>query len=135
MKGCDFTMQKSNIMLLRERMQGNYADYRRQMLELCGECIFEFAAEIAAVREAYNYIMTYEWTQDELAHLLLKFDNPLRIVVDEWRGYQQANNPGFESFAFEFTMDFLSDDIIILSDEVLDYVEEAAGRGPYSEME
>jgi len=135
MKGCDFTMQKSNIMLLRERMQGNYADYRRQMLELCGECIFEFAAEIAAVREAYNYIMTYEWTQDELAHLLLKFDNPLRIVVDEWRGYQQANNPGFESFAFEFTMDFLTDDIIILSDEVLDYVEEAAGRGPYSEME
>ena len=128
-------MQKSNITLLRERIQCNYADYRRQMLELCGECVFEFAAEIAAVREAYNYMMAYDWTQDELAHLLLKFDNPLRIVVDEWRGYQQANNPGFEAFAFEFTMDFLTDDIIILSDEVLDYLEDAADRGPNSEME
>jgi len=129
-------MKKSNIMLLRERIRNNYVDYKRQMLELCGECAFEFAAEIAAVREVYNYVITYEWTQDEHAHLLLKFDNPLKIIVDEYRGYQQANNPGFESFAFEFTMDFLSDDIIVLSDEVLDYVDgngDTADRGPDSE--
>ena len=113
-------MENTTIIQLRKRIEHNYADYRRQMLELCGECIFEFAAEISAVREAYNYIMAYEWTSEEIAALLLKFDNPLRIIVDEWRGYMKENSPGFESFAFEFTMDFLSDDIIILTYEIAD---------------
>ena len=113
-------MENANTIQLRKRIEYNYAEYRRQMLELCGECIFEFAAEIAAVREVYNYIMHYEWTSEEIAALLLKFDNPLRIIVDEWRGYMKDNSPGVESFSFEFTMDFLSDDIIILTREIVD---------------
>ena len=129
MEGRILILENTTIKQLRQRVEFNYSEYRRQMLALCGECIFEFAAEIAAVREVYSYVMAYEWTSDEIAHLLLKFDNPLRIIVDEWRGYQQDNNAGFESFAFEFTMDFLSDDIIVLSTAMLDYID----GGPDSE--
>ena len=103
-------MENTNIIQLRRRFEQNYSDYRRQMLQMCGECVFESAAEIAAVRQAHSHVMAYDWTSEEIAGLLLKFDNPLRIVVDEWREYQQDNSAGFESFAFEFSMDFLMDD-------------------------
>ena len=129
-------MENTNILQLRRRFEQNYSDYRRQMLQSCGECLFEFAAEIAAVRHVYSHVMAYDWTSEEIAGLLLKYDNPLRIIVDEWRGYQQDNSADFESFAFEFNMDFLMDDgyipgteaaitICELQDELFEMVDEA----------
>ena len=103
-------MENTNILQLRRRFEQNYSDYRRQMLEMCGECVFEFAGEIAAFRHVYSYVMAHDWTSEDVAVLLLKFDNPLRIIVDEWRGYAEDNSASFESFAFEFNMDFLMDD-------------------------
>jgi len=131
----------TNTALLRERIKGNYADYRRIMLELCSDCVFEFAAEIAAAREVYSHAMTYDWTGEEIAAFLLKFDNPLKIIVDEWRGYSLTYNEGFEDFAFEFKRDFLktgeqpcseADDMDDIEDELFDEAPcDAGNRSAY----
>jgi hypothetical protein len=108
MKGHD-KLKKTNMELLRERIERNYSDYRRIMLELCSDCVYEFAPEIAAVNEVYSHVTDYNWTSEEIAGFLLRFDNPMKIIVDEWRGYTHRFSEGFGDFAREFTRDFLGD--------------------------
>jgi hypothetical protein len=120
-------MEKTNMELLRERIERNYTDYRRIMLELCSECAFEFAPEVAAVREVHSHVTAYDWTSEEIAEFLLRFDNPMKVIVDEWLGYTHRFSEGFEDFALEFTRDFLGEGSVYYKsgDDDDDYFDES----------
>ena len=61
---------------LQRRMENNFEDFERNMLDMCKECIFQSAAEIALYREVQSYVSEYDWTSESVAELLLRFETP-----------------------------------------------------------
>ena len=75
-------MQKTNIELLKERIEQNYADFREDTLLLDGEDIYDMADRIAAVEDTYYQLMTYDYVDEDDAEYLLIFHNPLEMIAD-----------------------------------------------------
>ena len=75
-----------------ERVNQNLIDYH-DMLDGFGKReLIEMAGKIAAMREAYDYITTFEHFDDEDVEFLMKFQSPLEIVADGWCEYNMDND-------------------------------------------
>lgn len=94
--------QRTNVMLLNERVERNYTEYRERMLMLCGECVFEFAAEIAAVRKVYKFITENEYINEREAAILLCYGNPLKTLADAWIDYENIDDEEFDDYLSGF---------------------------------
>jgi len=75
-------MKKTNNELLKERIEQNYADFKTETLELDEESIYDMAGRVAAVKDAYEQLATYEYLDEDEAGYLLKFYNPLEMTAD-----------------------------------------------------
>lgn len=66
------------------RLEQNLSDYHKSLMSLDKADLIGKAREIAAMNDAHEYLTEeYEFTAGEVA-FLLKFQNPLQIVADNW---------------------------------------------------
>ena len=94
--------QKSNIALLKNRLHRDYEDYRDEAIEYGGEYAFVLAAEVVAVKEVYNYLTGDNFIDEDDAAFLLKFENPLKALADEWEKHKLIENDDFDEFICGF---------------------------------
>ena len=95
-------IHKSNIAMLKERLRRNYEEYRDEAIDYGGEYVFILADEVVAVKEAYNYLTDDDFIGEGEAAFLLKFENPLRAVADEWETHKLVANDDFCEFIENF---------------------------------
>jgi hypothetical protein len=76
--------QHTQNRLLMERIEQNFEDFKRETEKSSPETIFDIAATIAAVQDAYFYMTTHDWADDYETEYLLSFENPLRLLADAW---------------------------------------------------
>ena len=79
-------MQKTNIELLKGRIEQNYADFRADTLLMDEEDIFDMAAKIAAVEDTYYQMTEHDYIDEDEAAYLLTFHNPLEMIADFLEG-------------------------------------------------
>ena len=89
-------------MLLMERIEQNYEDFKNEALQLDGESIFVLAPIIAAVQTAYFYMTKHNLTDNYTTEYLLKHENPLRLLADKWEDYSMSNNKNFGDMFYDF---------------------------------
>jgi len=83
------------------RVEQNYADYEREILGFGAREVFDTAARIHAVSDAYSYLTVYHNFSEEELRFYLQFQTPLDIVAQAW--HERNIDVGDVSF----TMDFL----------------------------
>jgi len=81
----------SNVTLIQERIERNYRDFKNNILWLDSTAVFDLAPTIAAVSEVYKYTMNGDCLEEESAAYLLQYDNPLKILSDAWKDYNEAD--------------------------------------------
>jgi hypothetical protein len=69
---------------VRQRLDGNFADYKTGFENMTALETFSEAAEIAAVCQSYNYFRNEHDYKTGEAEFLLKFKDPLDLVSDRW---------------------------------------------------
>lgn len=67
---------------LQERIEANYRTYLQQLQNRPASDLIEQAAEIATVKLVYDELMG--GCNPDYADYLLRFDNPLQLVSDQW---------------------------------------------------
>lgn len=75
---------------LQERIEANYQSYNQQLQNRPASELIGQAAEIAAVKQVYEEIM--EGCNPDYAEYLLKFENPLQLVSDQWLEEQNVSH-------------------------------------------
>jgi hypothetical protein len=73
---------KTNIELLKERIEQNYTDFRFETLIKSEEEIYDMAARISAVEDAYYQMTEYGYADEDDAGYLLHFHDPLEMIAD-----------------------------------------------------
>jgi hypothetical protein len=73
---------------LRDRIEANYRSYIQQLQSRPASDLIEQAAEIASVKLVYDELMDCCNPGD--AKYLLRFENPLRLVSDQWLAEQNV---------------------------------------------
>ena len=73
---------------LTERLAENYGDYRATLLLYDRQELIDRAGEIVDTANAYHYLSVRCYTEQELSYLL-QFQNPLEVMVDSLRSYEQ----------------------------------------------
>lgn len=68
---------------LNEKLQCNYADFVRQWLALDPSHLIEKAEEIAATKLVYDELTGGCYGSDQEGYLL-RFENPLEVVRNQW---------------------------------------------------
>jgi hypothetical protein len=81
--------------LLRERIEQNYEDFKEETVKLDGRSVFELAPVISAVNDVYFYMTTHSWADDDEADYLLKSENPLKLIAEEWEVYMEDTRGDF----------------------------------------
>lgn len=74
--------QKKLEKKLKERVEANYRSYLMQMQNKPATEIIEQAAEIAATKLVYDELM--KGCNEDYTEYLLRFENPLELVRDQW---------------------------------------------------
>jgi hypothetical protein len=69
---------------LRDRLEKNYNVYKREMMDLSKDKLFEAAAEIAQIQESYEYFTKEYFFEESEISFLLKFKTPLELISDKW---------------------------------------------------
>ena len=69
---------------LLDRVEKNYADYEREMLAFGAQEIFDMAARVHAVSDAYSYLTVRHNFSEEELRFYLQFQNPLDIAAQAW---------------------------------------------------
>lgn len=69
---------------LLKRLDRNYADYRAKVARMDTTEIFQRAEEIAATKEMYEYLGDRHQFEPEQIDYLLRFQNPLEILRDQY---------------------------------------------------
>jgi hypothetical protein len=83
------------------RVEQNYADYKREMLGFGVREIFDMAARIHAVSDAYSYLtVSHNFSEEEL-RFYMQFQNPLDVVAQAW------HERNMDLSDMTLTMDFL----------------------------
>ena len=78
-------MRKTNIELLKERIEQNREDFKDDILGLMDEdLIYGMARRIAAVENAYELTKDTGWIDEAEAAYLLEFAEPLKMLADAW---------------------------------------------------
>ena len=75
---------------LRDRIEDNYRSYIQQLQNRPASDLIEQASEIAAVKLVYDELMDCCNADD--AEYLLRFDDPLRLVSDQWLSEQNVSH-------------------------------------------
>lgn len=75
---------------LQERIEANYRTYLQQLQDRPASDLIEQAAEIAAVKLVYDELMG--GCNPDYADYLLRFDNPLQLVSDQWLAEQNTSH-------------------------------------------
>jgi len=75
---------------LQERIETNYRSYLQQLQNRPASELIEQAAEIAAVKLVYDELMG--GCNPDYADYLLRFENPLQLVSDQWMTEQNASH-------------------------------------------
>lgn len=70
---------------LMNRLDQNLADYHAQLLGFEKEQLVEMAGHISAVSDAHYYLTEYHDFDEGEIRYLLRFENPLEVVADEWQ--------------------------------------------------
>jgi hypothetical protein len=86
-----------------ERVEQNYSDYRSSLNGFGAGELIDMAAAIHAHSDAYSYMTGYRGYDESELSFYLQFDNPLEIVVDEWKERQTDLDE------MSFAMDFLNE--------------------------
>lgn len=74
--------QKKLEKKLKERVEANYRSYLMQMQNKLATEIIGQAAEIAATKLVYDELM--KGCKEDYTDYLLRFENPLELVRDQW---------------------------------------------------
>ena len=70
---------------LYDRIEANYAEYNRGLLEYSKELLIGMARSISAVQDIYDYIIKDNYTFEKSdIEFLLQFQHPLDIISDQW---------------------------------------------------
>jgi hypothetical protein len=69
---------------LRARLDENFSEYKKAMLSLSKDELFNAASETASTRQAYTYFTEEHNFTDAEVSFLLKFQNPLDVVSDRF---------------------------------------------------
>jgi hypothetical protein len=86
-----------------DRVKQNYADYKRDMLGYGAREIFDAAARVHAVSDAYGYMTArHNFSEDEL-RFFLQFQNPLDMVAQHW--HERNTDVSDMSFTVDFIME------------------------------
>jgi len=74
----------STLALLKQRVAGNYANFKAEMLTLGEEEIYDKAQRIAIVKDVYEQIIGNEldYMEQSEAEYLLRFYDPLEMIAD-----------------------------------------------------
>ncbi len=75
---------------LQERIEANYRTYLQQLQSRPASDLIEQATEIAAVKLVYDELMG--GCNPDYADYLLRFDNPLQLVSDQWLAEQNVSH-------------------------------------------
>jgi hypothetical protein len=75
---------------LQERIEANYRSYLQQLQNRPASELIEQAAEIAAVKLVYDELM--DGCNPDYADYLLRFENPLQLVSDQWLAEQNGSH-------------------------------------------
>jgi hypothetical protein len=75
---------------LRERIEANYRTYLQQLKNQPASNLINQAAEIASVKLVYDELMG--GCNPDYADYLLRFDNPLQLVSDQWIAEQNVSH-------------------------------------------
>ena len=75
---------------LQERIEANYRTYLQQLQDRPASDLIEQAAEIAAVKLVYDELMG--GCNPDYADYLLRFDNPLQLVSNQWLVEQNVSH-------------------------------------------
>ena len=75
---------------LQERIEANYRTYLQQLQNRPASDLIEQAAEIAAVKLVYDELMG--GCNPDYVDYLLRFENPLQLVSDQWMTEQNASH-------------------------------------------
>ncbi len=77
-------MQREQIMeALREKLDRNWNDYLRKLDRLSKSALIGKSGEITAVRFVYNELYGSGYPEEYMEYLL-RFENPLEVVRDQW---------------------------------------------------
>ncbi|MDD3229803.1 MAG: SpoVG family protein [Oscillospiraceae bacterium] len=95
---------------LMDRLDKNLADYHAQLLGFEKEQLVEMSGHISTVSDAHFYLTEHHEFEEEEILYLLRFENPLKVVADEW----QRRNEDISDM--EFALQHLFDTRDALSD-------------------
>ena len=74
--------------LLIDRLHCNYYAFQCSLRGVSRPKLFEMAGRISAVTEAYEYMLAYEWDDEDEISFFLQFRDPLTIISDLWIDYR-----------------------------------------------
>lgn len=74
----------SLISKLRDQLEQNYDDFRKEMLSCNRETIFNSAMRIAAMGDVFFYMSVHDWVDESEAAYLLDFVDPLTLIAEAW---------------------------------------------------
>jgi len=82
--------QKKLEKKLREKIETNYRSYIQQLQTKPASDLIEQAGEIAAAKLVYEELM--DGCGPECSEYLLRFENPLEVVRDQWLNEQNVSH-------------------------------------------
>jgi hypothetical protein len=82
--------QKKLEKKLREKIEANYRSYIQQLQTKPASDLIEQAGEIAAAKLVYEELM--DGCSPEYTEYLLRFENPLEVVRDQWLNEQNVSH-------------------------------------------
>jgi len=78
--------------LIRRRIEHNYLDFKTSLRGVSRGKLFEMAARIAAVTEAYEFLTGWhDWDEESELDFYLLFRDPLTIITDAWESRRNEN--------------------------------------------
>ena len=75
--------------MLRNKLEANYHAYIRQLQATPADNLIEQAAEIAAAKLVFKELHDGGYSPEDLEYLL-RFQNPLEVVRDQWMNEQNV---------------------------------------------
>ena len=82
--------QKKLEKKLREKIEANYRSYIQQLQTKPSSDLIEQAGEIAAAKLVHEELM--DGCDPEYSEYLLRFENPLEVVRDQWLNEQNVSH-------------------------------------------
>lgn len=80
-----YTQQrKEQLRVLENRLNQNMSDFQTELLSMEKAELIAQSAKITAMKEAHAYMKKYFLFEPNEVDVLLKLDNPLKFVADQW---------------------------------------------------